>query len=73
MKRGIILLAIGVIGIGIWLLFMFALVESGQEIRSEYFLGFLIPLTFAVAGLCYDIYAVHLMFKVRGNRISVQN
>jgi len=72
MKKGITLLTIGAIGMIVWLLIISALRDAGQEIKSEYFIGLLLPLAFAIVGLCYYFYTQYLRFKVRRERLIAQ-
>lgn len=65
MKRGIIILFIGAIGIALWLYVLMSLRNVGQELLREHFLGFLPPLVIAFIGFGYVVYATYHMTKVR--------
>jgi len=73
MKRGIIILFIGAVGIVFWLYVVMSLNNSGYENLQAYFLGFLPPLAIILVGLCYLIYAAYHMTKVRRERLRLQN
>ena len=72
MKKAITLLTIGAIGMIIWLLIISAISHAGQEIKSEYFLGLLLPLAFTIVGFYCYFYTQYLRFKVRRERLIAQ-
>jgi len=73
MKRGIIILFIGAFGIALWLYVVMTLHNSGFDDLQVYFLGFLLPIAILLVGLCYLVYAVLHMTKVRRERLHLQN
>jgi hypothetical protein len=72
MKRGLIIIFIGIAAGTLWLYVVMTLNDSGYENLQAYFLGFLPPLAIMVVGLCYLIYAVLHMTKVRRERLHLQ-